>query len=489
MKRILSIITVITVFLSSLIFSAYAAEAPVIDVDNKMVTAGATVTLDVSIRGNPGISAMYFDIYYDKALTLIRAEDTGLFGGALFAEDITSYPYRVSWDESSLSTVNSSDGIILRLVFSVPDDVKAGTYNVDIDYDKEEIYGSSLKNVNFSVSKGSITVREKSGFNSTDRIKLCGAYMYFIGGAKVSELLSNAPDGTVVNNINNAVDNNDTLKSGYSVVFPDNTAVTCVSFGDTDGDGKISASDARKTLRFSVALESASLWQKYAADINSDSKITASDARDILRASVGLVDAKKWLNDISAAVLQTGDMNFPYSVRILSDKSNFELAGEYLTSQLKDFNKDVNIFSYSISVDDAYSLILRYVQNIPSLFYVENEVNITYVGDVIKSLQFSFCDNAREKGRDYEKRISEIVSLADNRWSEAQTVLFYHDYITTNFSYDADYEFYDAYSILVNKKGVCQAYALLFSELVGRHGIEAQYVMSPSMAHGWNVVK
>ncbi|MBQ3537402.1 MAG: hypothetical protein IJA39_02385, partial [Clostridia bacterium] len=91
--------------------------------------------------------------------------------------------------------------------------------------------------------------------------------------------------------------------------------------------------------------------------------------------------------------------------------------------------------------------------------------------------------------RDYENRISEIVSLADNSWTEAEIVLFYHDYVAVNFSYDTDYEIHDAYSILVSKKGVCQAYSLLFSELVGRHGIEVQYVTSTSMVHGWNVVR
>lgn len=489
MKRTLSLVTVITVLLSSLIFSAAAAEAPVIDIDNKTVTAGSTVTLDVSIRGNPGITAMYFDIYYDKELTLIKAEDTGLFGGALFAEDIASYPYRVSWDESSLSTANTSDGEILRLVFSVPADTKAGTYNVDIDYDKEEIYDSALKNINVAINEGSVTVREKIDFINTDRIKLCDSYAYFISGTKVSELLISSPDGTVIKDKNEEVVKDGFLKSGYTVIFSDNTDVTCVCFGDADGDGKISASDARKTLRFAVSLEKEELWQKEAADVDFNGIISSSDAREILRSSVGLSDAGKWLDGIAVSALQMTDMNSPIPARITSDKSNFALAGEYLTKELKSFNKDVNIYKYSISVDDAYALVLRYVQNVPSLFYVRNSVNVTYVGDVLKSLHFSFCDNAEEKCRDYENRISEIVSLADNSWTEAEIVLFYHDYVAVNFSYDTDYEIHDAYSILVSKKGVCQAYSLLFSELVGRHGIEVQYVTSTSMVHGWNVVR
>ena len=58
--------------------------------------------------------------------------------------------------------------------------------------------------------------------------------------------------------------------------------------GDVDCNGKISANDARMTLRASVDLENLSTEQYLAADIDNDSLITASDARTLLRVSVGL---------------------------------------------------------------------------------------------------------------------------------------------------------------------------------------------------------
>lgn len=68
------------------------------------------------------------------------------------------------------------------------------------------------------------------------------------------------------------------------VVFKDKPALA----GDVDGDGKITASDARTALRASTGLESLTEEQKKAADIDNDGVITAADARDILRKSVGL---------------------------------------------------------------------------------------------------------------------------------------------------------------------------------------------------------
>ncbi len=54
--------------------------------------------------------------------------------------------------------------------------------------------------------------------------------------------------------------------------------------GDVDGDGKVTAEDARLILRASVGLEEVLLE---AGDMDGDGKITASDARDVLRDSVG----------------------------------------------------------------------------------------------------------------------------------------------------------------------------------------------------------
>ena len=53
--------------------------------------------------------------------------------------------------------------------------------------------------------------------------------------------------------------------------------------GDVDGNGTITAADARKALRCSAGLEKLTEKQTQAADMNGDEKITASDARTILR--------------------------------------------------------------------------------------------------------------------------------------------------------------------------------------------------------------
>ncbi len=58
--------------------------------------------------------------------------------------------------------------------------------------------------------------------------------------------------------------------------------------GDLDGDGQLTAGDARIALRIAVGLEQASDALRRRADVDLDGGVTAADARLILRAAVGL---------------------------------------------------------------------------------------------------------------------------------------------------------------------------------------------------------
>lgn len=59
--------------------------------------------------------------------------------------------------------------------------------------------------------------------------------------------------------------------------------------GDADGNGKITAADARLTLRASAQLEVLSYDAKAAADVNEDGSVTAADSRLILQYSANLI--------------------------------------------------------------------------------------------------------------------------------------------------------------------------------------------------------
>ena len=72
-------------------------------------------------------------------------------------------------------------------------------------------------------------------------------------------------------------------------------AVTAENIGDVDGDGEVTAADARLALRAAVELEHFNEKTADIADADRDGAITAADARLILRAAVELEDRRTWL--------------------------------------------------------------------------------------------------------------------------------------------------------------------------------------------------
>ena len=68
-------------------------------------------------------------------------------------------------------------------------------------------------------------------------------------------------------------------KTGIFYVYNDNG----VHLGDVDGNGKITASDARTILRYSARLERLEPKQVLSCDVNRDGAVTAKDARLLLR--------------------------------------------------------------------------------------------------------------------------------------------------------------------------------------------------------------
>lgn len=81
-----------------------------------------------------------------------------------------------------------------------------------------------------------------------------------------------------------------------------------VKMGDVTGDDKITAADARKTLRHSAGIELLSEEGISAADVDNSGKITASDARKILRESAGLTKNFQSIQ-VSGKLVEDGVLN------------------------------------------------------------------------------------------------------------------------------------------------------------------------------------
>ena len=60
--------------------------------------------------------------------------------------------------------------------------------------------------------------------------------------------------------------------------------------GDADGNGRITANDAMKMMRYSIRLEDLTAEQLAASDVNNDGKVNAKDSLATLRFTIGYKD-------------------------------------------------------------------------------------------------------------------------------------------------------------------------------------------------------
>ena len=111
--------------------------------------AGSNVTVDISLKDNPGVSAITLAIAYDTdKLELVSYEDGGLTGWFVAKKAV--------WTSSGADS--SYNGVILSLTFKVKEGVEDGTIPVTVSYSSGDIGNNDEESLFPSVVAGGVTV-------------------------------------------------------------------------------------------------------------------------------------------------------------------------------------------------------------------------------------------------------------------------------------------------------------------------------------------
>jgi len=134
--------------------------APQIIVNSVKGREGATVSVAISLKNNPGIASMRLKVDYDSsALTLVGVNDLGVLGSQLHSDQYTD-PYVLCWANDTVTQNFTHNGDIVVLTFKINDDAAIGTYDISIsyDYDKYDIHNVQVQKVKFYTVDGAIEV-------------------------------------------------------------------------------------------------------------------------------------------------------------------------------------------------------------------------------------------------------------------------------------------------------------------------------------------
>lgn len=134
---------------------------PAIVVESVKAAPGAkTVTVNVSVKNNPGILAMMLSCSYDSnILTLTGASN----GDALSTLVMTkpgkfTSPCNFVWDGAELNDSDIKDGTMLTLTFDVAGNAPKGAYEIAFNYNAGGIIDNDMQAVEFEITNGSIVV-------------------------------------------------------------------------------------------------------------------------------------------------------------------------------------------------------------------------------------------------------------------------------------------------------------------------------------------
>ena len=93
---------------------------------------------------------------------------------------------------------------------------------------------------------------------------------------------------------------------------------------------------------------------------------------------------------------------------------------------------------------------------------------------------------------DYEEKVSWIVSnYIRSGMSERDKAEVLHNWLAYNAHYDGTYTYYSPAGVILHGMGVCESYALAYTDLLVRAGVSCRYLsgVAGGGSHGWNLVR
>ena len=140
--------------------SAAAAEDGQFTVESVSAYAGDTVEVDITIDSNPGVAVVLLAVTYDSDLTLVGVTDAGILGSYVHGNDYSANPYRLYWNNNTITENITATGTIVTLTFAVSNSAAVEKHAVEVSFDlsRYDIMDVDMNTVAFDVTNGGVTV-------------------------------------------------------------------------------------------------------------------------------------------------------------------------------------------------------------------------------------------------------------------------------------------------------------------------------------------
>ena len=153
---------------------------------------------------------------------------------------------------------------------------------------------------------------------------------------------------------------------------------------------------------------------------------------------------------------------------------------------------EISISDHALDKDRFMSYMLALYNYEPLTFLVARNYSFTRSKSTVTSVRFSPAfshDDALKAILLYKNALDDCVKGIHGDWPPEAKILYLYDYIANHFVYDHELVVSDAYGLVSQGKGVCQAFTLFATGVLNMLGIENDVIIAPSVNHIWNRVK
>ena len=194
-----------------------------------------------------------------------------------------------------------------------------------------------------------------------------------------------------------------------------------------------------------------------------------------------------------AAVITAGIISLTSNMISVSAASSEDTFRAKVLNAWKSYDTNISMTGLRMTLDDCVDIYYDMLYRDSDWFYISSSFAYTldFTNRVSKIIvQYNYDkDEIPALINTFNAKVDDIVSMCDESWSDAEKVLFFHDYLASHCVFDEELVRGDAFAALVDGCAVCQGYALAMNILCREVGIPCCSIVSDTQMHMWNLVK
>lgn len=178
MKKLISILlsaVLCTISIHATVF-AEDTKSGIVQLESVTGNVGDTVSMQLSVKDNPGIISLVTDLSYDStALKLTKVTKSADFWTAANMTpggDLTAQPFRIIWFDGLAKTDFTENGTLAELSFEI---LKAGSHTVEAVISDGDTFNSRFDPVSFTVSSGKVDTESGAAVTTTAAVSTTAA--------------------------------------------------------------------------------------------------------------------------------------------------------------------------------------------------------------------------------------------------------------------------------------------------------------------------